>query len=267
MSGKDLFREIGLMKEEYITEAEEYKNSVIHQGAFRRGLAVAACLVVCGGLYWGVGYNGMSSDSTSESTNNTNSVSMEMDSTTIAQNNGNTAPKNESIMDMEAVAGESMGERGDEDIQSDASEGFFTDGTDVQDSVPAVREESESEAVATGKDAECIDGMNMSEKELAVWEAFVEATETGTPAQIKVHTQSEDGADLWIELAYDGMCYQVIRQNAAGETTQAEQTYPYLNQMEEGRIVQVFLSDEQIETNKQWEQAENILHLFRYEKK
>lgn len=54
MTGKDLFREIGMIEEEYVAEAENYKRPVIHHAAFKRALATAACLVVCLGIYWGV---------------------------------------------------------------------------------------------------------------------------------------------------------------------------------------------------------------------
>ncbi len=53
MTGKDLFREIGMIKEEYVAEAENYKPSFIHRPVLQRSLATVACLVVCLGLYLG----------------------------------------------------------------------------------------------------------------------------------------------------------------------------------------------------------------------
>lgn len=54
MTGKDLFREIGTIKEEYVAEAQDYKRSFVHNTVFQRSLAAAACLVLCVGIYWGV---------------------------------------------------------------------------------------------------------------------------------------------------------------------------------------------------------------------
>lgn len=54
MTGKDLFREIGLISEEYIMEAEEVKRSIFVNPMFRKGLATAACLCICGVLYLGI---------------------------------------------------------------------------------------------------------------------------------------------------------------------------------------------------------------------
>ncbi len=56
MTEKELFREIGNIKEEYVAEAQEYKRSVWQNTVFRRSLATAACLLVCLGIYWGMEY-------------------------------------------------------------------------------------------------------------------------------------------------------------------------------------------------------------------
>ncbi len=266
MSGKDLFREIGLVKEEYITEAEEYKRSIIHNVAFQRGLAVAACLVVCGGLYWGVGYHSVSSDSTAQSTNDANNVYTEMDSATVMDNSENVAPKEENAMDMEAVAGENMGNYSEDCEESERSDGFFADGTNIQNSTTVKNEETASEPETTMKDIQCIDTSNMSGEDVAVWEAFVKTTETKTPSQIKISSELEEGTVSWTEVRYDGECFQVLWENEMGEATGFEETYLYLNQIEEEDTVQVVLSDERIETKEQLKQEEHVLHLFSYEK-
>ena len=61
MTGKELFLEIGNIREEYVTEAENYRartggsilvgwnRKVASSPAFRKTLATAACLVVCAG--------------------------------------------------------------------------------------------------------------------------------------------------------------------------------------------------------------------------
>lgn len=56
MTEKELFREIGNIKEEYVAEAQEYKRSVWQNTVFRRSLATAACLLLCLGIYWGTEY-------------------------------------------------------------------------------------------------------------------------------------------------------------------------------------------------------------------
>lgn len=54
MTGNDLFREIGNIDEKYIKEAQESKRMVIFTPAFRKGLATAACLLLCLGIFAGV---------------------------------------------------------------------------------------------------------------------------------------------------------------------------------------------------------------------
>ncbi len=56
MTEKELFREIGNIKEEYVAEAQEYKRSIWQNTVFQRSLVTAACLLVCLGIYWGTEY-------------------------------------------------------------------------------------------------------------------------------------------------------------------------------------------------------------------
>lgn len=54
MTEKDLFREIGMIDEKYVEEAENVKRSKILTPVFRRTLATVACLCICVGIYFSV---------------------------------------------------------------------------------------------------------------------------------------------------------------------------------------------------------------------
>lgn len=54
MTEKDLFREIGMIDEKYVEEANSMKRAKILTPAFRRTLATAACLCICVGIYFTV---------------------------------------------------------------------------------------------------------------------------------------------------------------------------------------------------------------------
>lgn len=54
MTEKDLFREIGMIDEKYVEEAETVKKAKILTPAFRRTLVTAACLCICVGIYFSV---------------------------------------------------------------------------------------------------------------------------------------------------------------------------------------------------------------------
>ena len=75
MTGKDLFREIGNINEEYIKEAQEYKRPkrdiifVINNPTFRKMTATAACLMICAGLAFTVHKMDLRTDSAKESAN------------------------------------------------------------------------------------------------------------------------------------------------------------------------------------------------------
>ena len=79
MTGRDLFQEIGNIREEFVAEAENYQSekkgsllTVISRKTaksmtFRKTLATAACLVVCAGLVFTVQKLGVSKDVAKES--------------------------------------------------------------------------------------------------------------------------------------------------------------------------------------------------------
>ena len=79
MTGRDLFQEIGNIREEFVAEAENYQSekkgsflTVISRktaksSTFRKTLATAACLVVCAGLVFTVQKRGISKDMAKES--------------------------------------------------------------------------------------------------------------------------------------------------------------------------------------------------------
>ena len=83
MTGNELFREIGMMKDEYVEEAQNYKRSIVHNVVFRRSITTAACLALCFGLYWGVqNIGGVSQDCTQENATSQGYSTTANDSTT-----------------------------------------------------------------------------------------------------------------------------------------------------------------------------------------
>ena len=79
MTGRELFLEIGNIREEFVAEAENYQSETkgnilaVISGktaksvTFRKTLATAACLVVCAGLVFTVQKLGISKDAAKES--------------------------------------------------------------------------------------------------------------------------------------------------------------------------------------------------------
>ena len=79
MTGRDLFQEIGNIREEFVAEAENYrsktKGSILtvfgrktaKSMTFRKTLVTAACLVVCAGLVFTVQKLGVRQDTAKES--------------------------------------------------------------------------------------------------------------------------------------------------------------------------------------------------------
>ena len=79
MTGRELFLEIGNIREEYVAEAENYRSEAkgsiaavisgktVKSVTLRKTLAAAACLVVCAGLVFTVQKLGISQDSAKES--------------------------------------------------------------------------------------------------------------------------------------------------------------------------------------------------------
>ncbi len=94
MTGNDLFREIGNIDEKYVKEAQESRRMVIFTPAFRKGLATAACLLLCLGIFAGVQQvrNGAKSESATmqAETNGTASTNSSMKTESVVMDTADT---------------------------------------------------------------------------------------------------------------------------------------------------------------------------------
>lgn len=266
MTGKDLFQEIEFIKEDYIVEAEGYKRSVIRNVAFQRGLAAAACLVVCFGLYWGVSKGGVSSDTTAENSVSIKDAYTEMDSTSQTQAGEGFAPMEESTLDMGTIqensSSETAGSSANVNNSHEMTEDFFADHNDSA----SVSQKQESVAGAESEEMEYLIVADvLTAKQLKSWNAFVDCVEAGKEAQIQIVNDSEAEEVLTIKVCYDGEVFETETIHATDDIRKEQQTYAHLNMPQVDGIVYVVLSMEDIQTPEQLEQAEDVLYLFHYE--
>ena len=265
MTGKDLFQDIEFIKEDYIVEAEGYKRSVIRNAAFMRGIAAAACLVVCFGLYWGVSKSGESSDATTNNTASVKDAYTEMDGASQMQAGEGFAPEKESTLDIgtaqENSSSETAGGSTNMNHSQEMKEDFFED---RNDSVSASDKLESSVGAETEEFAYLMVTENMSVRQLQSWNAFVDCVEAGKEAQIQIVNDSDAEDVLTRKVCYDGEVFEIETIYAAGDVRRKQETFAYLNTIKKDGIVYVVLSKEEIETPEQLEQAEEVLHLFHY---
>jgi len=135
MTGKELFKEIGSIKEDYIAEAEEYKRSLIHNTVFQRCLVTAAGLLACAGLYWGaqVTINQQSSD---------------MEAPTSSRSDKNNTMLEDSIRQEVKVEQESMDLTDAANTESTA--GIYTVSEETTQYYP--KEQAEAEGIITAEE-------------------------------------------------------------------------------------------------------------------
>lgn len=264
MTGKELFQEIGMIKEEYIVEAEAYKRSVIHNVVFRRSLAGVACLVVCFGLYWGVqqmhsGYE--------------ESV---QDSAWADQN-----------MYESAVVNESLAEQVETDME--VTEEMAAAETAGEEKIVYLPKESESEPeVEAASSAEKenfnnIVGDTTTESDAYViihgrvkngqdvWDDFLEKVKVHESTSIDIIQFTIEGDPIITNLQFNGTDFTVVRDNtqdsfAGSRAGVTESSYKYMNLLQESDCVEVILSQETDLTKEQLYSGDfEVYHLIQYE--
>ena len=152
MTGRDMFREIGEIRDEYIIEAERYQGQkkTIITPMVRRTLTAAACLVVCVGLVFTVQKMGVMQDSATESVREEFALGMQMNM--YAESSAAVATVEEQVSMKAEVA---------EDILSDTAENGVTESAYIIRNIEVV----------SGQD---------------VWDAFMDAVKMRQDAQVQI---------------------------------------------------------------------------------
>lgn len=251
MTEKDLFREVGKIKEEYVVEAEEYKRSVIHNVVFRRSLITAACLVVCVGLYWGVQQTAKQFDSAE----NMQAEQIYADTDVVQPE---TATENYAA---EAVEKETA-YRTEENVsvkeevecipQSTTAEIQQSSNTNVQDGLQDVVVEAEKlktpqDLLKAEKRLEIV--MGKIEYGREYWDAFREKVEISEPAELIIVKYTVEGDPIITCVQFDGITFNVTEDNsldafAGSEAGIKTSTYNYLNLIGAEQEMEVILSKE-----------------------
>lgn len=294
MTGKELFQEIGMIKEEYIAEAESCKRSIIHNAVFKRTLATAACLVVCMGIYWGTQWS--------------------MDVEDLKAEN--------SVKQMEDVSDEAcqMEQEGVPEVLTDEESGSSKDGIveclpkenaanvsgTEKEEIPlqeikeaaqketVIQNQPEQESVSSGmqESMDIMDGTVMDftkvkarlaeypedfdqlcqqeayiiihgsvEKGQEKWDSFLAQVKALESAAIDIIQFTIEGEPIITYLYFDGQEFYVVRDNtrdayAGSGAGVSECTYPYLNILQEDEQIEVILSKEANLTTEQLQSGE-----------
>ncbi len=285
MTGKDLFREIGMIDEKYVEEATMVKKAKILTPMFRKTLVTAACLFVCVGMYFGIqSLNGGSKSANNESAADMMTAESMKDAGMGADGAGAgpAADDSDSFFDgmldgglfeeMESVA---EGDSACSDAESSVAPNTITqaeenmDMMQSSDAMKTIRErleqypadyeticETEAFVVVHGKVKTGLDK----------WEAFLEATGDGKPASVDIVQFTEEGDPIITCLSHDGTSYMVVvdstRDNwGSGNVWQEEFECLKVSEKQDGSV-EVILGDVvdfELESGKQ--ELTNIYHL------
>ena len=199
MTGRDLFREIGEIRDEYITEAEQYQGQkkTIITPMLRRTLAAAACLVVCVGLVFTVQKMGVMQDSATESVREEFALGMQMNmyaessaaAATVEEQVSMKVEVTESILSdtaengvTESVAdilGIGAGESAKEDgLKMESAKNELVDKESMEENT-VVGQENMNENVYIIRNIEVVSGQD-------VWDAFMDGVKMRQDAQVQI---------------------------------------------------------------------------------
>ena len=199
MTGRDLFREIGEIREEYIVEAEQYQRNkkTVITPVVRRTLTAAACLVVCVGLAFTVQRTNVMQDSATESVREEFALGMQMNMyaessaavATVEEQVSMKAEEAESILSDVAenegaesvndrlgiVVGEPVKEDG---LKTETAKEEFV-GKESMDENTVVRQENMNENAYIIRNIEVVSGQE-------IWDAFMDAVKMRENAQVQI---------------------------------------------------------------------------------
>lgn len=298
MTGNELFREIGMIKEEYVLEAQEYKRSIVHNVVFRRSVATAACLAVCFGLYWGIqSIGGASADCTQS--NNTSAgyhmsaVAEDSDGAECAQAEDEAVvqeaeifadAEEENMQDYVAVE-EKLGNEtssqqqdsmsqsalAENDISEDKKELGERPGTERD--LTAVKERlaaypNELEQLCESDAYVIVHGTVENGQEQ--WDSFLNKVAAQESATIDLIQFTVEGDPIITYLHYNGEDFYMVEDSsrdawAGSGAGMKESIFGYLNTVTEGNYVEVILSKEKDLTEEELRSGEYETHsLFVY---
>lgn len=273
MTEKELFQEVGRIKEEYIVEAQEYKRSVIHNPVFKRTLATAACLVLCVGIYWG-----NSNMHTDEGPNSISSVGqtavnslsgeaflkdqMDMVHNDMNKNTVQTDSVNKTEEVPEYILNQSQEEQ--VTVAGAPGEGMQTNEAENKCELEATLKEDISfnldEAKARlGNYPNTLEELRqenvyivlhgISDTGSELWEEFLQSVNDDITADIDIVRLTDEGYPIITCVYFDGQLFHVVcdstRDMGAGDGGGLhEETYKYLNVLQSDNRTETVLSQE-----------------------
>ena len=221
MTGRELFLEIGNIREEFVAEAENYRSEAngsiaavisgktVKSVTFRRSLVTAACLVVCAGLVFTVQKLGISKDTAKES-----------------------AMENEMVMETAREEMEFV-QQGMEDVCEEeiavlpeAESGIVTDAdsdnvSELPEKTNGMKDELKSEVAKEEQLGTALQMDNMFvlvhgtvEKGQHLWDAFLESVDAGKPAQVEIVRFTVEGDPIIETVHYDGEIFYLCVDNS-----------------------------------------------------
>lgn len=248
MTGRDLFREIGNIREEFVAEAENYrsetKGSILavfgrktaKSMTFRKTLVTAACLVVCAGLVFTVQKLGVRKDAVKESVMENQMVmeSAREELWDVAEKQEDAGPEMESGIVTDEESGIGLGtpektngmkdelkkETAEEDnLETVLGESQFAMNSELAAwDLKAVKKRMKS---YPDKYDEILELDNVFvlvhgtvEKGQDLWNSFLEAAETGKAAQIDVIRFTVEGDPIIETVHYDGEVFYLCVDNS-----------------------------------------------------
>lgn len=271
MTGKDLFREIGMIDEKYVVEAEEVKRPVRFNPMLKKSLATVACLCICIGLYFGVRQLdiGVGGESTANSTADAVGQSAGYDGSMAASNGA--WQESESFFDEMSIAATTEAYKTAEDcevVEKDENSELLQDNkqeneqneadSQMGDANIAESVQSDRTVIETSRDFEEISERFAGYSDVfepdtgevdvinrhgelqpgsAALEDFLAKTESGADAAIELVQFTIEGDPIFYYIQYNGKDFYMVmdarRDAFAGDKQMEEGVYSNLQVYEE----------------------------------
>jgi len=278
MTGSDMFREIGNIKEEYVVEAEYYRRKVRESSTFRRTLAAAASLLLCLGVVsavqrLNVGKDSASFDAATAYNTREESVVMEM------------APSialvTEEKEEADTFAGNANKPETSVDVKGNVKEERQTDELGASSQIESAIGTMPMWELKSIKKCQAAYGDNYDEimkQENAfvilhgevrsgqhLWEDFLDQVEDGQTAQIDIVNFTVEGDPIIETIHYDGSSFHICVDNsrdayAGRDNMYYEAEYKFLQHSEKtiegGRVIEYVLTDSEEDVFKAGAEAE-----------
>lgn len=265
MTEKDLFREIGMIDEKYVEEAEAVKKAKILTPAFRRTLATAACLCICVGIYFTVRTVREESEESAKDFAYAEMMTATADGTSDRRDSDAKAEGFNAIGEMfEEMTGasNSMSEGATMDTQQKQEEEMESCDSALQENEPVSSEDTVTEDTEDAieelseysNDYEELcnsDAFVVTHGEVSAgmdkWELFMMEANRGNEAQVDVIRFTEEGDAIITRVCYkDGMYYLLedSTRDAWGNGTYTAYEFSSINIIEDSEgYVEIIFAD------------------------